>query len=85
MGAAPVAPVRYQHASGDDEDGCMPCWFDQEEQGIALADIRPCTTPEPDPAEPAVCRWCSHTVAPEVPSTGLSCGDCESSPCRCAP
>jgi len=55
---------RYRHASGDDSAGCMACWGDQYDDGEwdDVSDIRPCTTPEPDPAETGRCRWCSHTV-----------------------
>ena len=53
---------RWRHSSGDDDEGCLACWFDQDEQGLTAPNIRPCTTPEPDPDEPGVCRWCSHTV-----------------------
>ena len=83
LGAAPVAPVRYRHASGDDGDGCLACWFDQEEQGIEVPEIRPCLAPEDDPDEPGLCRWCSHTVEPVTAEASLLCSGCESSPCGC--
>jgi len=51
--------MRYRHASGDDEDGCVAC---SEDVSFELSGMDPCTQPEPDPAEPDLCRWCSHTV-----------------------
>lgn len=81
-----IAMVRgtgFQHASGDDEDGCITCWLDQMDEGLTTPRIRPCTTPEPDPLEPGLCRWCSHAVEPVTPPVGLSCGDCENVDCRC--
>lgn len=74
--------VRYRHASGDDDEGCVSCWIDQADEGLTTSNIRPCTTPEDDPDEPGLCRWCSHTVAPATDGA-LPCGDCESSDCRC--
>lgn len=53
---------RWRHASGDDEDGCFTCFLDQMDEGLTTPNIRPCTTPEPDPLEPGLCRWCSHAV-----------------------
>lgn len=53
---------RYRHASGEDEQGCVTCWIDQHDEGLTAPNIIPCTTPEPDPEEPGVCRWCSHTL-----------------------
>lgn len=53
---------RFRHASGDDEQGCVPCYSDQWEEGLTEPNIIPCTTPEPDPDEPGVCRFCSHTL-----------------------
>lgn len=84
LGAAPVAPVRFRHASGDDEEGCLACWFDQEEQGVPVDAIRPCRQAEDDPREPGLCGLCSHTTAPAVAPVALSCGDCENAACRCA-
>lgn len=58
----PSAPS-FRHASGDDEHGCLACWFD-----VMAADtddlVRICRTPEPDPDEPDLCAICSHTVEP---------------------
>ena len=51
---------KWRHASGDDVDGCLACWWDKYDDGNAAP--HPCTTPEPDPAETEACRWCSHTV-----------------------
>lgn len=53
---------RWRHASGDDYEGCVACWIDQDEEGLTAPNIRPCTTPEDDPDDPGFCRWCSHTV-----------------------
>lgn len=56
---------RWQHAAGDTKDGCLAC---ADEAGICCdgcwgREPGPwCTTPEPDPDEPGVCRYCSHTV-----------------------
>ena len=44
----------YRHANGDDLSGCVACQADDDGSS--------CYTPERDPQEPAVCRWCSHTV-----------------------
>jgi hypothetical protein len=74
--AAPVAPAGYRHASGDDGGGCVPC---QDDDGQSAG----CLEPEPDPDEPGVCRWCSHTVEPEQ-AASLPCPDCEDAVCRCA-
>lgn len=46
------APVR--HASGDDLEGCVACYLDE--------DGSRCFSPERDPEHPGLCRWCSHTV-----------------------
>lgn len=54
--------ARYRHASGDDADGCLACFSDEYGEGIDVATILQCAHPEPDPADPEVCRWCSHTV-----------------------
>ena len=54
---------RYAHASGDDSEGCYQCWDDW----IDTTDAKPsvpvqCSHPEPDTADPELCRWCSHTI-----------------------
>lgn len=52
---------RWRHASGDDEDGCIPCGDDDTmDTGGALAPY--CKDPLPDTDEPGVCAFCSHTV-----------------------
>lgn len=75
---------RWRHASGDDYEGCVACWIDQDEEGLTAPNIRPCTTPEDDPDEPGVCRWCSHTAEPVPAQDSLLCPDCENASCRCA-
>ena len=77
MGAAPAAPARYRHASGDDGGGCIPC---QDDDGQCVG----CGEAEPDLDEPGVCRWCSHTVEPVPAQASLLCPDCENASCRCA-
>jgi hypothetical protein len=55
----------YLHASGDDADGCAACQEDGYAQYRAMdvsADVVGCQTPESDPTEPGLCRWCSHTI-----------------------
>lgn len=52
-----VETVRVQHGSGDDIlVGCLTCYQD--------GDGSSCVTPEADPKDPGLCRWCSHTVEP---------------------
>jgi hypothetical protein len=55
-----MSDSRYRHASGED-DGCVACFednFDSQSRDIPYQ----CRTPAPDPTEPGLCRWCSHTV-----------------------
>lgn len=83
LGAAPAAPATFEHAGGDDEDGCISCWLDQEAEGSPIRAIRPCRQPEDDPDEPGICRWCSHTVEATAAPASLPCPDCENASCRC--
>lgn len=55
----------YIHGSGDDEYGCSVCQeagYAQYREMDVSADVIGCQSPEPDPVEPDLCRWCSHTV-----------------------
>lgn len=54
----------WEHGAGDDDDGCLACWNDQYEQGAEPENITACSTPEPDPLERGLCRWCSHAIEP---------------------
>ena len=83
MEAVPAASATFEHAGGDDPDGCLPCWNDQYEQDTEPENITACLTPTPDPAEPGVCQWCSHAVVAVVAPASLPCPGCESSPCGC--
>jgi len=50
-----AVPTVVQHGSGDHVlVGCLACYND--------GDGSSCVTPEADPKEPGLCRWCSHTV-----------------------
>lgn len=50
-----TATAVYRHASDDDVlVGCLACYQD--------SDGSSCRNPEPDPEDPGLCRWCSHTV-----------------------
>lgn len=49
--------ARYRHASGED-GGCVAC-LDPFNEGD---EPYQCRHPEPDPDDPGLCRFCSHTV-----------------------
>jgi hypothetical protein len=53
---------RYQHASGDDESGCVACQVDAIFEGVAEADVLGCQDAVADADEPALCAHCSHTL-----------------------
>lgn len=80
-----VAAAGHRHCSGDPDGECFACFEDQLWSG---ATGRACRTPEPDPDEPLLCRWCSHTVEPALePALAparLLCPDCERDECGCS-
>lgn len=82
-----VSPATcYRHASGDDTDGsCLACIEEPcPDVGGVCPGVHPvCRAAVPDPAEPGLCRWCSHTVEPVGAAASLPCSGCESSPCVC--
>lgn len=53
---------RFRHASGEDADGCLACFSDEYTDGVDVATIVQCQHPEPDPAEPELCAYCSHMI-----------------------
>ena len=62
MSPVDVATPTFRHSSGDDSDGCVACWLDNDECGLDPENNLPCKEPTEDPDEPGVCWVCSHGV-----------------------
>lgn len=90
LGAAPVAPVRFRHASGefqvapDSPPECQACW---DELSPEAGETEPRSEPHdaaPDTVHDDLCYLCGHEVERIGAPASLLCSGCESDVCRCA-
>lgn len=88
MGAAPVAPTSYRHATGEFDTGggieCQACW---DELDLEAGETEPRSEPHeagPDMIDPGSCFLCGHEIERLGAPASLLCPDCENASCRCA-